>query len=136
LKARIDTNILVRFFAKADEDAEQIRIVTGLFEKADEIIIPTHVFCEFVWVLSTRYKIAKKEIQASIEALMDVDKVILNEDEIGAGLRMMHKGGDFADGVNDYIGRQMTRGASVFVSFDKKAVRLLTEQGIPALVPE
>jgi hypothetical protein len=61
----------------------------------------------------------------------------VNGDEVLAGLAFMKKGGAFADGVNIYCGQHMARGGTpVFVSFDRKAVRLLTEQGIPALAPQ
>jgi hypothetical protein len=48
---------------------------------------------------------------------------------------MLEKGGDFADGVNEYTGRIMARGAVVFASFDKDAVQILTERGISAMIP-
>jgi predicted nucleic-acid-binding protein len=55
-------------------------------------------------------------------------------DEVAAGLTMMQHGGDFADGVIAYTGHKMAHGNAVFISFDKKAVRLLAEQGIASLV--
>ncbi len=44
-----------------------------------------------------------------------------------AGLSMLTSGGDFADGVIAYEGSWL--GADVFVSFDKKAVKLIEAQG-------
>ena len=43
---------------------------------------------------------------------------------------MLEAGGDFADGVIAYEGNWL--GGEVFVSFDKRAVALLTVQGRPA----
>ena len=43
---------------------------------------------------------------------------------------MLDAGGDFADGVIAYEGNWL--GADTFVSFDKKAVKLMTAQGKPA----
>jgi predicted nucleic-acid-binding protein len=43
---------------------------------------------------------------------------------------MLDAGGDFADGVIAYEGRWL--GAETFVSFDKKAVEMLTAQGVSA----
>jgi len=63
-------------------------------------------------------------------------KVNFIEEEVEAGLSMMREGGDFADGVNAYTGRQMSSGNIIFASFDKKAVRLLVAQGVPALIPD
>jgi predicted nucleic-acid-binding protein len=40
---------------------------------------------------------------------------------------MLDVGGDFSDGVIAYEGRWL--GAETFVSFDKKAVEMLKEQG-------
>ena len=52
-----------------------------------------------------------------------------------AGLRMLDAGGDFADGVIQHTGSQQAGAPSVFASFDRKAVRLLEEQGFSTLVP-
>lgn len=49
-----------------------------------------------------------------------------------AGLAMLDAGGDFADGVIAYEGLWL--GAEMFVSFDKKAVEMLREQGVEARV--
>ncbi len=44
-----------------------------------------------------------------------------------AGLALLDKGGDFADGAIAYEGHWL--GADEFVSFDKQAVSLLRSQG-------
>ncbi len=44
-----------------------------------------------------------------------------------AGLSLLEAGGDFADGVIAYEGRWL--GGETFVSFDQKAVALLSQQG-------
>jgi predicted nucleic-acid-binding protein len=134
MRANIDTNILVRAVVQSVEDAEQNRIVADLFKKAAEIVIPTHVFCELVWVLSG-YGYKSKEIQNGIIAILNLKKVLVKDDEVQAGLEMMEMGGDFADGVNEYVGRKMQE-ASIFVSFDKKAIKILAAHGMSALVPE
>jgi predicted nucleic-acid-binding protein len=131
----VDTNVLIRFLIESEKDKKQNKIAADWFEKAKEIIIPTHVFCEFVWVLSAVYKISNERILFFIEQLLNTKKIITKEDEILAGLALMQQGGDFADGVNQYTGHGLSRGSSVFISFDKQAVRLLTEYGISAIVP-
>lgn len=126
-----DTNVLVRFLVADDE--EQCRAAARLLEKAAEIIIPTHVFCELAWVLLSAYKHRPSQVRARIADILNSHKVAARDDEVQAGLRMLDQGGDFADGVNAYCGRIMARGPSTFASFDRQAVRLLTGQGIPAL---
>lgn len=51
----------------------------------------------------------------------------MNRPAVEAGLAFLKAGGDFADGVIAYEGSWL--GGDTFVSLDKKAVALLTEQG-------
>jgi predicted nucleic-acid-binding protein len=129
----VDTNILIRFLVGDSEHQQSAAI--RILEKATTIVIPTHVFCELVWVLLSAYKFKSISVLDAVVKLSKMRKVQVKDDEIQAGLLMLEKGGDFADGVNAYCGRNMVDGASVFVSFDRAAVQLLTEQGISALIP-
>jgi len=133
VKTIADTNVLVRFLVK--DDAAQFSAVCRLFDECEEIIIPIHVFCELVWVLASVYRLKSGDNQEKIAALTHSSKVRVRADEVSAGLAMMRQGGDFADGVNAYSGRQMTPDAAVFASFDQRAVRLLNLQEIAAIVP-
>lgn len=51
----------------------------------------------------------------------------MNRPAVEAGLSILEAGGDFADGVIAYEGIWL--GGETFVSFDKHAVKLLTEKG-------
>jgi predicted nucleic-acid-binding protein len=53
--------------------------------------------------------------------------VVTNRPAAEAGLALLDRGGDFADGVIAYEGHWL--GAEEFVSFDKQAVSLLKSQG-------
>jgi predicted nucleic-acid-binding protein len=131
-----DTNVLLRFLCQSEADKAQNEAVARLFNEADEIIIPTPVFCELVWVLSSLYKLSREKIASVIHMLLNSDtKLNIREDEVEAGLNMLQAGGDFADGVIAYTGSTMARGHTVFVSFDKKAVQRLNELGVAALSP-
>jgi predicted nucleic-acid-binding protein len=46
---------------------------------------------------------------------------------VEAGLALLDAGGDFADGIIAYEGRWL--GAEMFVSFDKRAAKLMKAQG-------
>jgi predicted nucleic-acid-binding protein len=48
---------------------------------------------------------------------------------VEAGLAMLDAGGDFADGIIAYEGSWL--GAEIFISFDKKAVKLMEARGEP-----
>jgi predicted nucleic-acid-binding protein len=59
--------------------------------------------------------------------VFDIQNVVVNRPAVGAGLQLLETGGDFADGVIADDGRW--RGGDIFVSFDRKFVRLLLDQG-------
>ncbi|KPX08316.1 Uncharacterized protein ALO74_02066, partial [Pseudomonas syringae pv. cunninghamiae] len=59
--------------------------------------------------------------------LLVAANVEVNRPAVEAGLLVLDAGGDFADGVIAYEGNWL--GGETFVSFDKKAVTLLSVQG-------
>ena len=138
MKVVVDTNILARLFLVPENasDEEQRAIAEKVFQQFSNIIIPTHVFCELSWILKNRNKFTKAEVYAGFQHLLNTSKIICREDEVNAGMLMLEKGGDFADGVNEFSGRMMAHGDSVFATFDKDAVKLLTERGIAAIIPQ
>lgn len=76
------------------------------------------------------YGLQPDDVAAAIRALLGAPKVKVNRPAVDAGLAMLEAGGDFADGVMAYEGRWL--GGDSFVSFDKRAVALLTTQGYSA----
>ena len=120
-----DTNVLLR--AVLGDDAKQSRAARHALNSADHVILSKHALCELVWVLSQVYKLPKEEISRSLRALLDAGNVITDTGAIEAGFRSTAAGADFADGVIAYEGRWL--GGETFVSFDKKAVKLLAKQG-------
>lgn len=56
--------------------------------------------------------------------------VVVNRPAAEAGLAMLDAGGDFADGIIAYEGRWL--GAETFLFFDKRAVKPMDAQGVPA----
>lgn len=132
----IDTNIIVRTLVspKSKGDAEQRQIAFNLFQKFDKVIIPTHVFCELSWLLKG-YNFQKPQIYFAFQMILESDKFVCREEEIEAGMLMLEKGGDFADGINEYSGRVLAHGNCLFASFDKQAVQLLNERGLAAMIP-
>jgi predicted nucleic-acid-binding protein len=83
-----------------------------------------------VWVLPQGYKIPPADIAEAIRRLMNGTNVAVNRPAAEAGLALLNVGGDFADGVIAYEGNWL--GADTFVSFDKKAAKLLEVQGVSA----
>lgn len=125
MKIAVDTNVLVR--AVAQDDPEQAKIATKLLSNAEMIAVAIPCLCEFVWVLRGVYGFKVSDVAEAIRALLAAENVEANRPAVEAGLAMLDAGGDFADGVIAYEGRWL--GAETFVSFDKKAVERLKDQG-------
>lgn len=125
MKITPDTNILVRAIVQDDE--KQARAAIRILRNAELIAVSLPCLCEFVWVLHRVYKFGQQDISAAIEALLDAGNVAVNRPAVDAGLTVLRAGGDFADGLIAYEGGWL--GGETFVSFDKKAVALLSQQG-------
>ena len=125
MKVTPDTNLLVR--AVVRDDARQARAAAKLLQQAEGIAVSLTSLCEFVWVLRRVYRFSDADIATAVEALLHADSVSVNRPAAEAGLAVLKAGGDFADGVIAYEGAWL--GGETFVSFDKKAVAVLTRQG-------
>jgi len=120
-----DTNLLVRVLVQ--DDPEQARAAMDLLRRAELVAVPLPVLCELVWVLKRVYGFAAADCVAAIEALMATRAVVTDRPAVRAGLRLLAAGGDFADAVIAFSGRRL--GGERFVSFDRRAVQLLVDQG-------
>jgi predicted nucleic-acid-binding protein len=123
--ATIDTNVLIRFFV--EDDVQQSELAAEILQSAEIIAISLQALCEFTWVLSSHYKTSRADISASMSQLLGTANVVVNRPAVEAGLAMLNAGGDFADGVIAYEGQWL--GGETFVTFDKKASKILERQG-------
>ena len=128
MKITVDTNVLVR--AVVRDDKAQAEAAARVLRSANLVAVAASSLCELVWVLRRRYELSTAEVAAAIRALTAADNVETDRPAVAVGLTMLDAGGDFADGVIAYEGRWL--GAETFVSFDKKAVEMLKEQGVAA----
>jgi predicted nucleic-acid-binding protein len=125
MRIAADTNILVR--AVTGDHVEQSKTAKAELERAALVAISISALCELVWVLSQGYKNSSTDIAEAIRRLINGSNAVVNRPAAESGLSMLDAGGDFADGVIAYEGNWL--GADTFVSFDKKAVKLLQTQG-------
>ena len=125
MRVAVDTNVLVR--AVMRDDAVQASAAARVLADAELIAVALPCLCEFVWVLRRVYGLESSDAASAIRALLGVANVEVNRPAVEAGLAVLEAGGDFADGVIAYEGSWL--GGETFVSFDQKAVSLLTAQG-------
>jgi predicted nucleic-acid-binding protein len=125
VKITADTNVLVRA-AVMDDPSQSAGAVAALIE-ADLVAAPLPALCEFVWVMMRGYKRSAHEVAAALGKLAASARVVVDRPAVEAGLALLERGGDFADGVIAFEGRRA--GGGVFTSFDRDAVALVIATG-------
>ncbi|WP_396584010.1 type II toxin-antitoxin system VapC family toxin [Bartonella grahamii] len=125
MKISVDTNVLAR--AVLQDDKKQGEIASKILRKASLIAISLPCLCELVWILCRGAKLSKEDVALMVRDLLATGKVVMNRPAVEAGLAMLEAGGDFADGIISYEGHWL--GGKTFVSFDKLAIDLLTQNG-------
>jgi predicted nucleic-acid-binding protein len=111
----IDTNVIVRFFTRDDE--QQYQKSYRLFSGAEEIFIPASVILETEWVLRFTYNFSADRIIHALFGLLNLKNVrVENKDNIIAALQWHQQGMDFADAL--HLAGSLH--ADKFASFDKK----------------
>ena len=125
VKVTADTNVLVR--AITEDDVQQSRHAQAELAAAEQVVVTIPTLCELCWVLDRGYRIAPSEIASVVRRVIDSANVVTNRPAAEAGLALLEAGGDFSDGVIAFEGRQL--GGEFFLSFDRKATRLIQAQG-------
>jgi predicted nucleic-acid-binding protein len=125
VKITADTNLLVRMLV--DDEPRQAALARSELANAELVALTATALSELVWVLRRGYRLTSAEIAGGLRTLLNGSNVLADEALVEAGLAHLDAGGDFADGVIAYEGRWL--GADEFVSFDRKAVRLVASRG-------
>ena len=121
MRLAVDTNVLVRYLVWDDE--EQAAEASSAIEGADEIVVPTIVLCELVWVLKRAYRYAGPDIVDILRRLVAIRAVEIERPAAEAGIAMLARGGDFADGVVRYEADRAK--CDRLVTFDQSFAHLL-----------
>lgn len=121
----LDTNVLIRFLVRDDEDqAQAVRTLLIEAEKKEEsFFVPVSVTLEVIWVLSSAYGYSRDEIIRTLEALLVLPVILMEEhDRIArlCGFASHHTNGlaDILIGLS-----AKDNGCSTTLTFDKKAAQ-------------
>lgn len=125
MKIIADTNVLLR--AVVGDDVEQSKAALDILTEASLVAISPQALCELVWVLDRSYGVQRADIVRLVRSLLETSNVVVDRALAQHGLTFLEQGGDFADGVIAFSGRMM--GGEAFVSFDRKAVRIVEDGG-------
>ncbi|MBW4092741.1 MAG: type II toxin-antitoxin system VapC family toxin [Proteobacteria bacterium] len=131
MRIAVDTNVLVRFLTWDDEP--QAALAAQAIEAAETVVLPTVVLCETVWVLRRAYKLPPREIAATLRDLIDSKPVEVDRVAAEAGLALLDRGGDFADGVILHDAERA--GAAQLVTFDRALAALAEPRLVRQLDP-
>jgi predicted nucleic-acid-binding protein len=97
LSIAVDTNVLVRYLTWDDE--AQAEKAAEIIEGDETIAISTIVLCELAWVLKRAYRYRAEQIGEVLGRIATSRNADLDRHAAEAGLRMLARGGDFAEGV-------------------------------------
>ena len=129
MRLAVDTNVLVRFLTWDDERTSAL--AAEAIEGAEALILSTVVLCETVWVLRRAYRLPHREIAATLRDLIESRTVELDRPAVEAGLALLERGGDFADGVVLFDARRAR--VSRLVTFDRSLRRLAGSEHVQLL---
>ena len=133
MRITADTNVLVRFVVADDPD--QAAAAAALLERAEAVVLTVPVLCELTWVLRSVYGIPRADIADTVAALIDAaTAVVRDRAAVEAGVRALREGDDFADAAIAMLGAG--DGATLFASFDRRAVALAARLGLDAAAPD
>ena len=128
----IDTNVLVRLFAK-DDEAQFLRsgsLIASL--TIDEPgFIPLVTVAELVWVMRSRYGLSKPELVEMLEMLLYTPGLLVEKAErVNEALRAFSESSaDFSDVLIERSASDA--GCAYTVTFDEKAVRNAGMRPVP-----
>lgn len=117
----IDTNVLVRFFAKDDE--AQLKRVLGLLDRdTATFFVCDLVLVETDWVLRSLYGWTAVEVADAFARLTAIHNLgFENEDRLRYSLDAVRHGADLADEL--IVRASIGHGASSIATFDKGVIR-------------
>jgi predicted nucleic-acid-binding protein len=122
VRIAVDTNVLVRHLTWDDEG--QAIEAADTIEGAEAIVVPTIVLCEFVWALKRAYRYAGREIVDILRRLVAIRAVEIERPAAEAGIAMLARGADFADGIVRQEADRAT--CDRLFTFDQSFARLLS----------
>lgn len=129
MRIAVDTNVLVRYLTSDDaaQATEEMRVIEG----ASTVVISTIVLCELVWVLKGRYRYGREDIINIVRGLTESRTVEVDQLAVAAGLAMLNKGANFADGIIQHEA-SLTRCDSL-VTFDRNFARSTASETVKLL---
>jgi predicted nucleic-acid-binding protein len=122
----LDTNILVRYLTQDDpvQSTKATQIIEDRLTEEQPGFISLVTMAETAWVLERTYHQSNREIAKAIEAMLQADSLLIqNEQQVFTAMVALKSGqGSFADALIATLGQWA--GCISTLTFDKKASRI------------
>jgi predicted nucleic-acid-binding protein len=122
----LDTNVLIRYLTQDDpvQSAKATEIIERRLTPKNPGFVSVVAMVETVWVLDRAYSLTAKEISTTVERLLQVEVLVIeNEQQIFTAMVALKQGrGSFSNALIAELG--MRAGCARTLTFDKKALRL------------
>lgn len=122
----LDTNILIRYLTQDDpvQSAKATEILERRLTPKNPGFVSVVAMVEIVWVLDRAYGLTALEIATSVERLLQVEVLAIeNEQQVFTAMVAVKQGrGSFADALIVELGA--CAGCTRTLTFDQKALRL------------
>jgi predicted nucleic-acid-binding protein len=122
----LDTNIIVRYLTQDDpvQSMKATQIIEGKLTEEQPGFISLVTMAETAWVLERTYHRSSQEIAKAIEAMLQADSLLIqNEQEVFTAMVALKTGqGGFADALIAALGQWA--GCASTMTFDKRASRI------------
>ena len=119
----LDTNIIVRYLTQDDpvQSAKATQIMENRLTEDRPGFISLVTMAEVAWVLDRTYQRSSQEIAGAIEAMLQADSLLIqNEQEVFTAMVALKTGqGGFADALVAALGQWA--GCASTLTFDKRA---------------
>lgn len=124
----LDTNVLARFFVDDPDDEEAVRQrPAAIMALSQPALVTVTTLLEFEWVMRGFYDLPQEDIVRVLQALLSLDHVkIEDRSSVSVALDAFESGLDFADALH----LVRSRGASVFVTFDRRLAKRAAKQSL------
>jgi predicted nucleic-acid-binding protein len=96
----LDTNILVRFFAKDDpEQSPRARALLGSLTATEPGWVGIATILELVWVMGSQFQVGRADISVILDQLLSREEILVEQFDTILRAHRMFRGGraDFAD---------------------------------------
>jgi len=120
----LDTNILVRYIIQDDisQSARAEQLIESLTQQ-DQGFFTLVALAEFCWVLTRSYKIKRSELVRTIDWLLEIDRIVVNDE-----LRVVEARNLFANSNADFgdcliFCCSVAAGCTTVLTFDKSAAK-------------